>query len=104
MTAALMDREDIKTEWAKPQENPLEGMTQEDINKLLQHRSELLMDISEHYIALTKAIYKLPIHVVFRQQAFLFLDTAELWYKKGIDNVWDLPKESVSLPEADDAA
>ncbi len=87
-----IDNAEIKTEWAKPGSNPLEGLTQEDINKLLEYRSELLRELSTHYIALTEAIYKLPIHVVFRQHAFLFLDTAEQWAKKGIDNVWDLPK------------
>lgn len=98
-----MNHEDIKTEWEKPDANPLEGLTQQDINKLLEYRSELLMELSKHYIALTEAIYKLPIHVIFRQHAFLFLDTAEQWAKKGIDNVWDLPTSPI-LESTEDAA
>jgi hypothetical protein len=96
---ALMDTAKVKTDWAKPQANPLEGMSQQDINKLLTYRSELLMELSQHYVALTEAIYKLPIHVVFRQHAFLFLDTAECWAKKGIDNVWEMPVEKLSAED-----
>lgn len=92
--ARVMDREDVKTDWEKPGANPLEGLSQQSINKLLEYRSELLMELSGHYQALVEAIFKLPIHVVYRQHAFLFLDTAELWAKKGIDNVWDLPKSA----------
>lgn len=88
----LMERDSVKTEWVQPDDgSPLEGKTQEDIAKLLEYRSQLLMEISKHYIALTEAIYKLPIHIIFRQHSFFNLDQAEMWAKKGIDNVWDLP-------------
>lgn len=100
---AKMDRSDVKTEWEQPKANPLEGMSQADINKLLEYRSELLMELSKHYEAFTKAIYELPIHIVFRQHAFLFLDTAEQWAAKGINNVWEVPKPAAEpevTPEA----
>ena len=88
-----MERAEVKTEWEKPQDNPLENMSQDDIKKLLEYRSELLMDLSHAYIELTKTIMRLPIHIIFRQHAFFHLDQAEMWAKKGIDNVWDLPNK-----------
>lgn len=95
--AKKIDSSEIKTEWNKPNANPLEGLTQQDINKILEYRTELLMEISRHYIAFTEALYKLPIHVVYRQHAFFNLDQAEMWAKKGIDNVWDVPKAEEPL-------
>ncbi len=83
---------EVNTVVEKPAENPLEGMSQQDIQALLEYRSNLLMDLGKAYAALVEALYKLPIHVVYRQQSFLFLDTAEMWAKKGIDNVWNLPE------------
>ena len=87
-------REDIKTEWEKPSDNPLEALNQEDIRKILEYRSELLHNLSEKYAEFTKAVMELPIHVVYRQHSFFNLDQAEMWAKKGIDNVWDLPQEN----------
>lgn len=89
----MIDVKDIKTEWEKPNKHPLENMSQQEINRLLEYRSELLMELSKHYAAFTEALYKLPIHVIYRQHAFLFLDTAEMWGKKGIDNVWNVPEK-----------
>lgn len=101
---ALMETSDIKTEWEKPNKNPLEGLSQHDINKILAHRTELLMEVSKHYVAFTEAIYKLPIHVIFRQHAFLFLDTADSWVKRGIDNVWELPEANNEAAPQEDGA
>lgn len=99
--ALTIDPSEVKTEYAKPSDNPMAGFDQKDIQDLLEYRSNLMMDISTAYSELVKAIFKLPIHVVYRQNAFMFLDTADMWAKRGIDNVWDLPKEPESTEEAE---
>jgi len=87
-----IDRSEVKTEWVKPQENPLDGLTQEDINKLLHYRTEVLTEVSTHYKALVEAILKQPFHVIYRQYAFMNIDQGMGWVKTAVDNLWDLPK------------
>lgn len=87
-----MDRADVKTEWEAPKENPLEGMTQEQIRKLLEYRSEVLMDVNQAYKDFIETIYKHPFHVIYRQHAFLNIDQGLHWIKTAVDNLWELPK------------
>lgn len=87
-----MNKDDVKTEWAKPKENPLEGMTQEDIQKLLEYRSEVLMDVNQRYKDLIETIMKQPFHVIYRQYAFMNIDQGMGWVKTAVDNIWELPK------------
>lgn len=91
---ATMRKEDVKTEWEKPNDHPLNNLSSEEIKEVLTYRSNLLNEAAEYYKKFVEAIYKLPIHVVYRQHAFLNIDQGWHWAEKGMDNVWSIPKET----------
>lgn len=90
-----MNREDVKTEWEQPKESPLAEMSQHDMHKLLEYRSELFESVAKEYKALVDAIYRLPIHVIKRQMAFQNIDQGWHWVKDGLDDVWEVPMPCV---------
>lgn len=96
-----MELQEVKTEWAKPNANPLEGLNQEQIHELLEYRSEILMQMTVHYKNFIEAIMKQPFHVVYRQHAFLNIDQGMHWIKAAVDNIWELPAPANEpMPEA----
>lgn len=95
-----MQKDAIKTEWEKPKCNPLDDLSNEQISKILEFRSKVLMDIQVAYNALIEAIYKQPFHVIYRQHAFLNIDQGLHWCKTAVDNIWELPKVDAVAPIA----
>ena len=103
-TARQMNRQDVQTEWEKPSDNPLDGMTNDDVRALLQYRTELTEGILDKYKDFVEAIFRLPIHVVYRQNAFQNIDQGLHWVEKAISNIWKVPPPKAEpVPEIDGA-
>ena len=92
-TPPKMDRQEIKTEWEKPDESKLSNMSPQEMRELLEYRTELFDLIAEAYQNYIRAVYKLPIHVIYRQHAFLNLDQSFHWIKAALDNVFEVPSK-----------
>lgn len=91
-----MERAEVKTEWAKQETPSLADMSPQQINDLLEYRSELFAEVAQKYKELVEAIYRLPIHVVYRQHAFMNIDQGWHWVKDALDNVWELPEKKTA--------
>lgn len=86
-----MDASEVKTEWSKPVDAPLEELKPGDIKPLLEYRTEVLMDVSHAYKNLIETIMKHPFHVIYRQHAFMNIDQGLHWIKAAVDNLWEIP-------------
>lgn len=102
MEEKLIDPKDVKTDYAKPEDvkpEEMKQMTSEEIKELLQYRSQYLNQIYNTYKDFVEAIYKVPMHIVYRQHAFLNIDQGLHWAEKGIHNLQLPPKKEEAQPE-----
>lgn len=97
--ALKIDPANVKTDYTKPKDLDIENMSQEQIFALLRYRSKLLEGVTEKFQELIKHIYEeLPIHVLYRNHAFMNLDQGMHWLQTAINNVNDLPEAPVDKP------